>query len=246
MAFTSFDVLFDSSVAGTSTSSTGVKGKMTFNFTKNSNNQYILDLDVFNTSPKLGNPSGTLVGFALNLPGKDSDTPSIKLLNYDPLSSPFTERYTPDKLGGIGDFSFCARSTGGSNCNGGNPQAGLADGESAKVRFTLASNLASVDSAEAVTKSFFDLFNTWNPDPNAPKDKDNGAQVALRFQQVTTTDGISGQSEKVGGRPGNPPEAPGDDVPGPLPVLGVATAFGFSRKLRRRITAASRKTDVSD
>jgi hypothetical protein len=27
-------------------------------------------------------------------------------------------------------------------------------------------------------------------------------------------------------------------VPGPLPLLGAATAFGYSRKLRRRINGA--------
>ncbi len=32
---------------------------------------------------------------------------------------------------------------------------------------------------------------------------------------------------------------PGDTVPGPLPVLGAAAAFGFSRKLRRRINTAN-------
>lgn len=32
---------------------------------------------------------------------------------------------------------------------------------------------------------------------------------------------------------------PGDSVPGPLPVLGAAAAFGFSRKLRRRINTAN-------
>lgn len=32
---------------------------------------------------------------------------------------------------------------------------------------------------------------------------------------------------------------PGDAVPGPLPVLGAAAAFGFSRKLRRRINTAN-------
>ncbi|MCT0206751.1 hypothetical protein [Synechococcus sp. CS-1332] len=30
-------------------------------------------------------------------------------------------------------------------------------------------------------------------------------------------------------------QAPPDSVPGPLPILGAATAFGFSRKLRARI-----------
>ena len=31
------------------------------------------------------------------------------------------------------------------------------------------------------------------------------------------------------------PAGPAASVPGPLPVLGVAAAFGFSRKLRKRI-----------
>lgn len=33
--------------------------------------------------------------------------------------------------------------------------------------------------------------------------------------------------------------SPEDSVPGPLPVLGAAAAFGFSRKLRRRINTAN-------
>lgn len=32
---------------------------------------------------------------------------------------------------------------------------------------------------------------------------------------------------------------PGDSVPGPLPLLGAGAAFGFSRKLRRRIKLAA-------
>ena len=35
-----------------------------------------------------------------------------------------------------------------------------------------------------------------------------------------------------------PGQAPGDEVPGPLPVLGIAAAFGYSRKLRKRIQAS--------
>ena len=33
-------------------------------------------------------------------------------------------------------------------------------------------------------------------------------------------------------------QLPSTPVPGPLPVAGAATAFGFSRKLRRRLRAA--------
>ena len=34
--------------------------------------------------------------------------------------------------------------------------------------------------------------------------------------------------------------APGDEVPGPLPLLGAGAAFGFSRRLRSRLLAAKR------
>ena len=34
--------------------------------------------------------------------------------------------------------------------------------------------------------------------------------------------------------------APPDEVPGPLPLLGVGAAFGFSRRLRTRVLAARR------
>lgn len=259
LAFTSsFDVIFDSSIPNTSTGSSGVKGKMTFSFTKGTGNEYTLDLDIFNTSPVDGNPSGTLVGFAFNVPGKDMTPPDIKLLTYNPLNSNFGDVFGATSNGSeatvnnntvltiannpqpapfepFGSFTFCVRDSG-NNCVGG-PANGLADGQATKVRFTLASNLASVDTAEEVATSFFNLFNSWNPatNPNAP-------QVALRFQNVTTSTGQSGESEKVGGRPDKPPQGPGDAVPGPLPALGAATAFAFSRKLRRRIAASSLPT----
>jgi hypothetical protein len=38
-----------------------------------------------------------------------------------------------------------------------------------------------------------------------------------------------------------PGRGPGDEVPGPLPILGAAAAFGFSRKLRARIGKSARQ-----
>lgn len=237
MAYSSFDVQFNSSVAGTSAESTGVSGKMSFNFKKDTDKQYTLDLDIINTTPVDKNPTGTLVGFALNFPGsKANSKPDIEFLSYSPLASNFTEKFFDEKLGGVNTFSFCARSTDGNNCNGGEPKDGLPDGKSTRVRFTLASNLSSLDTAESVGKSFYELFSTWTPDPKATDAK--GAQVALRFQQVTTTGGKTDQSDKVGGLP-KPPQGPVKPVPGPLPILGAATAFGFSRRLRRRIASTT-------
>ena len=43
----------------------------------------------------------------------------------------------------------------------------------------------------------------------------------------------------------NPQLAP-NSVPGPLPILGVAAAFGFSRKLRKRIKLHKGSSDISN
>ncbi|MCJ7695543.1 MAG: hypothetical protein MUO40_08965 [Anaerolineaceae bacterium] len=60
----------------------------------------------------------------------------------------------------------------------------------------------------------------------------------------TNGDGKGGSCERTENRPPfcdnilpNPPNppVPQPDVPGPLPLLGLAAAFGFSRKLRNRI-----------
>lgn len=262
MAFSSFDVIFDSSIANTSTGSTGVTGKMTFNFSSlsSANNTYNLDLDISNTTKVPGFPNGTLVGFAFNVPD-----PTIKLLTYDPIFPVFTRvfdfpksKYHKDgfkdaipgtplgltaltgaKLEPFDSFSFCARSDakGGGNCTGGDPKSGLNDGQSTKVRFTLTAKPAS--STEEVAKSFYTLFNNWTP--GAPK---SSPQIALRFQQVSVSETKTGGSDKVGGIPKVPPQAPGDTVPGPLPILGAVTAYGFSRRLRRRI-ASSRSNTVA-
>ncbi len=264
MAFTSFDVDFNASSKKTSSEATGVTAKMTFNFSKlnpsnASDNQYTLDLDIKNTSPTGVNPTGTLTAFAFNVPGSTSSNPDFKLLTYNPLDSNFGDVYgasrfnrernvnnnqvltfpavtRPAPYAPFGSFTFCARDTG-SNCHGGySPGTGLADGQSTKVKFTLASNKSTINTASLVAQSFFALFNsrTFTNDGDF-----KNAQVALRFQNVTTTGGVGNQSDKVAGIPKSPPQAPGADVPGPLPVLGAATAFAFSRRLRRRIDSAT-------
>ncbi len=48
----------------------------------------------------------------------------------------------------------------------------------------------------------------------------------------TTSANVYGRLTKPGE---NPVPGPEDTVPGPLPVLGIAAAFGYSRKLRKRI-----------
>lgn len=268
MAFTSFDVLFNADSYKTSSEATGVSGKMTFNFKKIDplDNKYTLDLTIQNTSPVSGNPSGRLTAFAFNVPGASNRTPDIKLLEYEPLNSDFgdvfgasTSRRFPEvnvdnneilrfptttprtaAYAPFNNFTFCARDDG-NNCHGGsgNTDYGLADGEKASVRFTLASNLTNINSASLVAQSFYDLFKLRTFTQNGDY---KNAQIALRFQSVTTSTGRTGKSDKVAGYPSLPPQGPGEEVPGPLPILGTAAAFGFSRKLRRRIASYRRQT----
>ena len=49
-----------------------------------------------------------------------------------------------------------------------------------------------------------------------------------------------GGSSSGGGTPGS-----AENVPGPLPILGLAAAFGFSRKLRKRIKLHRGSSDIS-
>lgn len=62
-----------------------------------------------------------------------------------------------------------------------------------------------------------------------------GYYTSAHIQGLTN----GGSTNIVGTPPGTdpPPPAPGDSVPGPLPLLGAAAAFGYSRKLRTRIGA---------
>lgn len=268
MAFTTFDVDFSAAYKKTSAEATGVSGKMTFSFSKlnpsdAADNRYTLDLNIKNTSPLGSNPSGTLTAFAFNVPGPTS-SPDFKLLTYNPLNSGFGDVFgasltrrevnvsnnqnlifpttgTPIRAAyaPFDSFTFCARDTG-NNCHGGSQNGtGLTDDQSAAVRFTLASSKSTINSASLVAQSFFDLFNsrTFTQDGDF-----KNAQVALRFQNVTTSSGARGKSDKVAGVPRKPPQGPGDEVPGPLPVLGAATAFAFSRRLRRRIATAELRT----
>ncbi len=269
MAFSSFDVLFDGSTKKTSSEATGVSGKMTFSFKKKDplDSKYILDLTIQNTSQVPGSPSGRLTAFAFNVPGASKKNPDFKLLEYEPLISNFGDVFGASTVRGaevnvennkilkfpdrtprstaayapFSNFTFCARDDGQKNCHGGsgNTNFGLADGEKTSVRFTLSSNLANINSASLVAQSFYDLFKfrTFTEDGDYKT-----AQIALRFQSVTTSTGRTNKSDKVAGYPSLPPQGPGDEVPGPLPILGAATAFAFSRKLRHRIASSPRQT----
>jgi len=63
----------------------------------------------------------------------------------------------------------------------------------------------------------------------------NGYQTATKIQGLNGTPGstvITGTGELI---PAEPPIDPETQVPGPLPILGAASAWAFSRRLRRRV-----------
>jgi hypothetical protein len=108
----------------------------------------------------------------------------------------------------------------------------LANGASTTVgTFTLSSSLTT---ATAYRDAFVAMFQP----PSGSAGTFDG-NYFVRFKAIEP--GSTGGSDKVwatsittggGGDPG-----PGDAVPGPLPLLGAGAAFGYSRKLRRRMKA---------
>ncbi len=257
LARTSFDVIFDSGIAGTSYYNTGVKGKMSFDFRKDpgNGNTYTLDLGITNTSAASGPASGTLVGFAFNEPLRSNGSEAISLLSYNPLASGYgrvfgnsnrgirvdpqesldisnlrTSPYAP-----FSNFDFCARMSSRSGCHGGSGNMGIAGGTSVNVQFSLKSNDASIATADQVAERFYSLFNSFEPG-----DRWSKAQIALRFQNVKKANGRteSGGEKVVGSAFWRVPnQGPTNEVPGPLPVMGAAAAFGWSRRMRRRINS---------
>ena len=263
MARTVFDVVFDSGIPGTSYYNTGTKGRMSFDFRKDSGdgNTYTLDLGITNTSLTAGPSSGTLVGFAFNEPLRSNGSEAISLLSYNPLDSGFgrvfggvnnttstqrsrgvrikedewlsitgsaTAPYAP-----FSNFDFCARMSSSEGCHGGSGSTGIAGGSSVKVQISLKSNDSSIATADKVAERFYNLFNSFEAGDSWSK-----AQIALRFQNVMKANGKkeSGGEKVVGAAFWRiPNQGPANQVPGPLPVMGAAAAFGWSRKIRRRI-----------
>jgi hypothetical protein len=210
---------------------------------------YYMDLEVTNTTP---NPPGSaaLTGFALTLPSSDG----FGFKTYNPLLSPFRQIVQPNPGGNItlsanqiydmtslsegtnlpplGTFDFCFIDSGANCAGAGNGTTGLQPGNVGKVQFKIASTAGSTTAVSGLIKQF--ILDNQTIKPYA---------VATRWQGI----GPNGDSDKV---PGSvcpptdlnclpPPPAPGDPVPGPLPLFGAAAAFGYSRKLRRRLQASS-------
>lgn len=152
----------------------------------------------------------------------------------DPLNTrpgAFDQLSINGDIPGLATFDLCP---GISDClSDGSPNAGLANGEATIVRFLFGADgsATAADVSQAFLAYYADLDARHT----------GGRWKALNYTYCPE-DGseclvVEGASDKIAG---GPPETPGpteDQVPGPLPLLGAATAFGFSRKLRQRIAA---------
>ncbi|MBM5822914.1 MAG: hypothetical protein FJ082_10840 [Cyanobacteria bacterium K_Offshore_surface_m2_011] len=86
-----------------------------------------------------------------------------------------------------------------------------------KITISTVPNQTFTFQGKTLTLASFFLDETGNP-----------SDSLISQEGGTTTAQVFGRLTKA-------PNAPGDAVPGPLPVLGIAAAFGYSRKLRKRI-----------
>ena len=90
---------------------------------------------------------------------------------------------------------------------------------------------AYISGAVAFRQAFFNFYQPLIPPTGNPA---YIGPIAARFKAIEPGD----LSDKLlAGTIGGGGQAPGDEVPGPVPLLGAAAAFGYSRKLRRRIGA---------
>ncbi|KEF42557.1 MAG: hypothetical protein ER33_05780 [Cyanobium sp. CACIAM 14] len=211
---------------------TGVAARMEFTF-GGSDSAYTLGLKIINTSGSAIN-SSSLTGFAFDTPGIVNDS----TLTYDRNGTNFYRANDSLTISPAPSFDFCASTdnniSNGTNCGSGSTAQGLAKGQDATVKFTF--NTTTSTNLENVTSSFFSLFNQVAVNGNTADP--NTVVLAARFQAINSSS-LSDGSDKITGKPtSGPGPAPVDEVPGPLPWLGTAAAFSYSRRLRRRLARA--------
>ncbi|WP_216922219.1 hypothetical protein [Synechococcus sp. CCAP 1479/9] len=129
-------------------------------------------------------------------------------------------------------YSLCITAGNGDGCTGGgNPGNGLNNATLASAAGTFRLSAADVSGALAFRQAFFNFYQPLIPPTGDPA---YIGPIAARFKAIQP----GGRSDKLlAGTIGGGGQAPGDEVPGPVPLLGAAAAFGTSRKLRRRIGA---------
>jgi hypothetical protein len=224
----------------------GILGEATYSFTQAtpSSNSATMSLHVRNLS---SDPvtSSRLVSTGFDLPVSPPNPGTVK------FSTPLDSAFTPidpkwsvvfgDNIEPFGTFDACVTAATGCIAKQ-DPNDGLANNESTTVgTFSLTS--PTLNTAVGFRDAFVALYNQYHPPTGGNAGKFNGAYF-MRWKAIEGVNigGEDAGSDKVWATSittGGGGQAPTDSVPGPLPVFGAAAAFGYSRKLRRRLKAQS-------
>lgn len=223
VAADTFTVFFDPSKGSASSNSppTGVSGEATFTFT-GLGSTVTMAMDLKNTSSAPITAS-RFVGIGFQLPT------DVVFNSYTPSSS-FDAVVTNGSLPPFGSFAICVTSANPDCLASGSPNSGLSNGQSFTPAGSFSLSSASLSGATAFRDAFVGMFTTNQYNP-----------FIARFKAIQ---GGNGGSDKLTGVICNdngscegPPPAPGDSVPGPLSIVGAPAAFGYSRKLRKRLNS---------
>jgi hypothetical protein len=210
----SFTVHFDSAQISTNPPpASGVKGSAIFTFTSAG-----LELTLSNDTDTA--QASELVAMAFQVPDGITAINTFTRAGWNTLQP-------GGSLPSLPEFDVCQSIS--SDCTAsGSPNAGLDSGDSALVtRFTLSGLGATASLSDyraafvAQGPSSFAMRLKGIDDPQIPGPDTEGSDTLTGYLIKT------------------PGQAPGDAVPGPVPILGAAAAFGYSRRLRQRLKAQS-------
>ncbi|MEA5443502.1 hypothetical protein [Cyanobium gracile] len=234
-----FTLTFESTAASSTNGGiNGIKGLATYTFSETTVGQMTLSLKNLSGSPAT---KAYLVSSGFNEPTNKPAGSDVEIVSFLEPDSQWDVALSPANggLSPFGSFDACASTDDGECDASGKSSLGLAIGSPSKdvAIFTLKSSNAQLTTATAYRDAFVKMFKAPTKSGGAGEFDGN---YFMRFKGLEGTgkydsDKIWATGVSTGGGGG---QAPGDAVPGPLPVLGAAAAFGYSRKLRQRLKAA--------
>lgn len=218
----------------------GILGEATYTFSEINLGEMTLSLKNLSGSPVTGS---RLVSTGFDLPTNPPASANVNFVSFSKIDPNWNIVYPGTAVPPFPAFDVCTSvySTTPPNpadCDAsGSPTLGLQNGSSTTVGTFTLSSAPTLDTATKYRDAFVAMFQA-PPSGGTAGTFDDGGYF-MRFNDILPastggSDKIWATSITTGGG-----QAPGDSVPGPLPLFGAAAAFGYSRKLRRRMKANS-------
>lgn len=240
-----FTLTFESTATSSSNAGiNGIKGEATYSFSSATPGLMTLSLKNLSGSPAT---QAFLVSTGFNFPTAPPATANISLTSFAGLNG--WSIVEGDSLDPFGTFDICAEGSAGTGCDASaSPNTGLGIGslKTSVATFNFTSDPDFLEACEGpgqalcTATKYRDAFVAMYQAPTGSAGTFDG-NYFMRFKGITGTNGGSDKiwatSITTGGGGGG--QIPGDSVPGPLPLFGAAAAFGYSRKLRRRVKVQS-------